>query len=176
MGRFVARLVLGAAAGAVATWAMGKVTTFLYERESDEAREREDAARGGKTAYGVAAEKAAALVGRELSDEERERMGANIHWGIGVGAGACYGALLAASPGHSIGKALSFGAGFFLLMDEVLTVALGLTPGPAAFPWETHARGLVGHLAYGVAADATMRAMEGQAARLGFWRGEPGEA
>ena len=48
-------LVKGAIAGAVATFVMGKVTTVMYQREDRSARRREDEARSGKTAYGVAA-------------------------------------------------------------------------------------------------------------------------
>jgi len=34
--------------------------------------------------------------------------------------------------------------------------AFGLTPGPNAFPLETHARGLVGHLVFAVTVDAVL--------------------
>jgi formylglycine-generating enzyme required for sulfatase activity len=44
-----------ALAGLAATWAMGRVTAFLYEREGERAHRRKDAARDGKTAYGIAA-------------------------------------------------------------------------------------------------------------------------
>jgi hypothetical protein len=37
---------------------------------------------------------------------------------------------------------------------------LRLTPGPAAFPWQTHARGLAGHLAFGVVADTPLDVAE----------------
>ncbi|MGH7446682.1 MAG: hypothetical protein ACREK1_12185 [Longimicrobiales bacterium] len=48
-------IALGAAAGLAATWVMGHVTSYMYEHEDSAAREREDAAREGRTAYGVAA-------------------------------------------------------------------------------------------------------------------------
>ena len=51
--------VKGAIAGAVATWLMGRITTYMYEHENKGVREAEDRARNGKTSYGVAAEKAA---------------------------------------------------------------------------------------------------------------------
>jgi hypothetical protein len=54
-GKLAADLVKGAVAGLFATWVMGYVTTYLYEAENQEARKREDEAREGKTAYGVAA-------------------------------------------------------------------------------------------------------------------------
>jgi len=153
-------LVDGAVAGAVATWAMDKVTTALYERESDQAREREDRARHGKTAYGVAAEKAAKVAGAELSDADREKYGSAIHWALGITAGALYGVLRPRLERAALARGLAFGAAFWLLMDETVTPAIGLAPGPAAFPWQTHARGLLGHLAFGAAADATLAAIQ----------------
>jgi hypothetical protein len=38
--------------------------------------------------------------------------------------------------------------------------ALRLTPGPKAFPWQTHARGIAGHLSFAAAADAALRVLE----------------
>ncbi len=55
-----ADLIDGAIAGAIATWLMDYVTTAMYERENKAIRKREDDARHGDTAYGVAAGKAAA--------------------------------------------------------------------------------------------------------------------
>jgi hypothetical protein len=39
-------------------------------------------------------------------------------------------------------------------------VALGLTPDPQEFSWQTHARGLAGHLVFGIAADAMLRVLD----------------
>lgn len=150
----------GALAGALATWVMGYATGYLYEHEAEEAREAEDEARGGRTAYGVAAEKAAGAVGRELGEDERARYGSALHWALGAGAGAVYGALRGRLPGAEAGNGLLFGAGFWAVVDEAGNTALGLTPGPGAFPWQTHARGLAGHLVFGLAADTALRAMD----------------
>ena len=62
----VADLIDGAIAGAIATWVMGKATSYLYEHENKAARTRENDVRGGQTAYGVAAEKGARLAGTQL--------------------------------------------------------------------------------------------------------------
>lgn len=157
-------LVDGAIAGAVATWAMGKVTTYLYEHEDQQAREREDAARDGKTSYGVAAEKAAQALGRTLTEEERQRYGSALHWVLGIVAGAAYGALRRRLPAAHRAHGGVFGTAFFLTMDEIVTPALGLTPGPAAFPWQAHARGAAGHLAFGTVADVTLHLLQGSSA------------
>lgn len=156
----LADLIDGAIAGAVATWVMGKATTYLYEHEDKTAREREDSARQGKTAYGVAAEKAARPAGAELSDDERKRYGSAVHWALGVGAGALYGALRPRMESAALARGLAFGATFWLLMDEGAVYALGLTPGPTEFPWQTHARGLAGHLTFGAVADATLSVVQ----------------
>lgn len=156
----VADVIDGAIAGAVATWMMGKTTTVLYERENEAARQREDQARHGKTAYGIAAEKGAALIGKQLTDDQRKRYGERIHWALGIGAGAVYGALRPRSPVLSAAGGLLFGTAFFLLMDEGANTALRLTPPPNAFPWQAHARGLAGHLVFGGVANATLAALE----------------
>ncbi len=156
----VADIIDGAIAGAVATWVMGRATTAMYERENAAASHREDEARDGETAYGVAAEKVASLVGQELSDEQRKQYAQGIHWSLGVGAGAAYGALRPRSDVASAAGGLFFGAAFWLLMDETVTPALGLTPGPAAFPWQTHARGLAGHLLFGRVANTTLAVIQ----------------
>jgi hypothetical protein len=153
-------LVKGALAGAAATWVMGQATTYLYEHESKGARKAEDEARGNKTAYGVAAEKAAGGVGVKLSEEQRQQAGMAIHWALGAGAGAVYGVLRNRVPGADGGAGLLFGTAFWLAIDEGANYALRLTPGPTAFPWQTHARGLAGHLVFGVAAHAALEAVD----------------
>ena len=151
--------IAGMIAGALATWLMDKVTTALYEREDREARRREDQARGGKTAYGVAAEKIARLANKQLSDDERSRYGNDIHWTLGLMAGALYGVLRPRVSAARVGHGIVFGSAFFLVMDELVTPALGLTPGPLAFPWQTHARGLAGHLIFGTVVDTALGAV-----------------
>jgi hypothetical protein len=153
-------LVKGAIAGAVATWVMGKVTTYLYDREDQTARHTEDEARGGKTAYEAAAEKSAALFGRSLDERQRERFGLAIHWALGIGTGAVY--ALLRRRFDRVGKlgGTGFGTAFWALVDEGLVSRLGLTPSPRRFPWQTHARGLAGHLTFGTVTDATLRALE----------------
>jgi hypothetical protein len=153
-------LVKGAVAGAVATFVMGRITTLLYDREDRRARKREDAARRGGTAYGAAAEQGAELVGRSLTRAEQEQAGSAIHWALGIGAGAAYAVLRRrlAFLGTTAGTA--FGTAFWAFVDEGVVPALGLTPGPLAFPWQTHARGLVGHLTFGTVTDGTLRVLD----------------
>jgi uncharacterized membrane protein YagU involved in acid resistance len=122
---------------------MDQATTLAYKREPKAAREREENARGDKTAYVIAAEKLGAPV------KQQEAIGNAIHWSLGVGAGAIYGALRNRSRRLGLGSGLAYGVAFWLVMDETATALLGLTPPPQRFPWQTHTRGLAGHLILG---------------------------
>jgi hypothetical protein len=155
-----AAVIKGAIAGAVATWLMGRITSYMYERENKNAREAEDKARKGKTSYGAAAEKMAGLTGRSLDDQQRERVGSAIHWAIGIGTGAVYAVLRRRFAGVGKLGGAAFGTAFWGVVDEGLVSGLGLTPGPAAFPWQAHARGLAGHLTFGTVTDATLRVLD----------------
>lgn len=153
-------LLKGATAGALATWIMDRVTTYMYEHENHTARRIEDRVRHGRSAYETAAEKAARWLGRELTEEERRRIGLAIHWALGIAAGALYGAFGRRVPALRRAGGGAFGTTFWAAVDEGLVSLLGLTPPPRRFPWETHARGLAGHVAYGVVADRTLRVLD----------------
>jgi hypothetical protein len=153
-------LLKGAIAGAVATWVMGKVTSYMYEREDRVARQEEDEARGGLTAYEAAAERAAGAAGTTLHPTQRQELGSAIHWALGIGAGATYAVLRRRVQVFGAGAGTAFGTAFWAFLDEGLVPALGLTPGPAAFPWQAHARGFVGHLTFGTVTDGTLRLLD----------------
>jgi hypothetical protein len=153
-------LLKGAVAGAVATYVMGKVTGYLYEHEDPGARREEDDARQGRTAYEVAAEKGAAATGTTLESRRRQEIGSAIHWALGIGAGAAYALFRRRVQVLGSAAGTAFGTAFWAFLDEGLVPALGLTPGPRAFPWQAHARGFVGHLTFGTVADGTLRLLD----------------
>lgn len=159
-GSVAPAIVKGAVAGAAATWVMTQATTWMYELEGDEAKQRENEARGDRTAYEVAAEKVAGMVGTELSPEQRSQAGLAIHWATGIGAGIVYALVRHRAPGRAAVKGLAFGRGFYLLFDELMNPLLGLTPGPRAFPWQAHARGLGGHVVFGAATEAVLAGLD----------------
>lgn len=155
-----ADLIKGVVAGAAATWVMERVTTYMYEHENRDARRLEDEVRHGKHAFAVAAEKTSKLTGVHLSKEQQEKVGMAYHWGLGLGAGALYAAVRRRVDWVDRGQGLAFGLMFFLLVDEAMNTALGLTPPPQAYPWQAHARGLAGHLVCGVVADTALDALD----------------
>lgn len=159
----VADVAKGLVAGAVGGLAKYAVTSYLYAHENAAAREREDAARGNEHAYETAARKGAAFAGRELSDAQKARAGSVLHWGLNLAPVTAYALLRKRYPQVARGHGLAFGLPLtWLAMDEGLNPALGLTPGPTAFPWQTHARGLAGHTTLWLTAETALRVMDGR--------------
>jgi hypothetical protein len=153
-------ICMGAIAGVAATWVMTRVTTWLYAHESEQTKQRENEARGDRTAYETAAERMAAAAGAQLDTPTRRTLGNAIHWSTGIGLAILYTGLRRRMPAVTAAKGLLYGSGVFLVMDEFLNAALGLTPGPRAFPWQAHARGLGGHLAYGLATELMLEQLD----------------
>lgn len=108
----------------------------------------------------VIAERLTKRVGVTLSDEERQRAGTALQWAVGAGAGVLYGVLRPRYASVRADRGLAYGAAFSLVVDEGLVPLLGFAPGPAAFPWPTHARGFLGHLAFGAVAEAALARLD----------------
>ncbi len=150
----------GFVAGLAGTQALDAVSTWLYDAESPLDRFRENNARGYLHAYERAVERIAARFGKRLSRREKQAWGWRFHKAFGLGGGVLYVALRRRFPAIARGNGLAFGAAFFLLVDELLMPATGLTPGPRAFAAKVHARGAVSHIAWGVAAETALRLTE----------------
>jgi hypothetical protein len=133
-------LLKGAVAGAVATFVMGKVTGYMYQHEDPDTRRRQDEARAGRTSSEAAVETA--------------------HWMLGIGAGAAYAVVRRRLPFFGSAGGAALGTAFWAVLDEGIVPVLGLTPGPRGFPWQAHARGLVGQLTFGTVTDGTLRLLD----------------
>jgi putative membrane protein len=70
-----------------------------------------------------------------------------------------YGALAEVTPQVTAAGGLPFGAGFWLLADEISVPLLGLSKGPTEYPVSTHVYALASHLVYGVTAELGRRAV-----------------
>lgn len=143
------RVLLGAGAGYVASKLMDRVTTAYQKRQSEGSKQREKELLE-VPAYVKAAEKLAEVGGTQIDQRRAEEVGEGLHRGLGV-AGGLVAELVVARGANPIGAGILTALGMWLFIDEGGNAVLGLTPPPTAYPWETHARGLVGHLAYGSA-------------------------
>ena len=154
--RITTDLTLGAVAGTLATFALSGVSQLLYANEWRTVRWRENWARGGKQATRVAAERLTQAAGLRPSEGQLAATEGAIHFGIGAGSGAAYGAIRPHVPAPAVARGIGFGVALWAIADEGLNPALGLTPGPTAFPWQAHARGLASHVAFGLATEALL--------------------
>ncbi len=152
-------IVYGICGGLVGTYAMDKVTTFLYNRESEEAK-KEEARLMKEPAYNLLARKIAARKNIRLSPYEARKAGSAIHWLYGLLWGALYGAAQNRVSALSKAGGIPFGVMVFLIGDEAMNTVLGLAPPPQQFPLAVHLRGLAGHVVYSVTATAVQRGLK----------------
>ncbi len=151
-------VLLGAVAGAAAVWVMDRVDWFNYRHVDPEARRRTQQVRpGGEDPTHVMASMAEKAVGAELSPAQHHAAGMAIHYAIGIGAGALYGAVRDRVPGVGTARGALYGLGISLTQDEIGNAVLGTGADPRQYPWQAHARGLVAHLIYGVVTDTVLR-------------------
>jgi hypothetical protein len=146
-------LLVGGAAGYLAGQVMDQATTWYYDRQSDASKERENQLlpQGAPMA---AARKLAGLVGAEPTDEQAGQLATALHQCLGQGYGVA-GAALTRGGTPPLAAGVAVGVGGFLLFDE-LANSLFFTPPPQAYPAESHLRGVVGHLTFGVVTGALL--------------------
>lgn len=140
-------------AGYGAAKVMGKATTFMYEQQTEEAKQQEKDESYG-VAYTVAAKKTAALAGKELSQQQASKAGMGLHYGLAIGWVPVYMVLRRHHGMTPFGAGTATGLSLALVVDEVANPLLGFTPPPQKYPLVTHLRGFAGHLVYGLATAA----------------------
>lgn len=140
-----AHLWRGALAGYAASRTMDVATAAFYRRQDDASRAREDEIAPGGTLVQLGKQLGTAA-GRDLDDEAAGRVGVAVHRTLGVTYGVLAAALVRRGlPPLVAGPAV--GAAAFLLVDEGTAL-----PTLTAYPLVSHARGVVGHATFGLAA------------------------
>lgn len=110
----------------------------------------------------VAADKLAiAAAGVAVPDKAKPAAGNAVHYGFGAALGAAYGLAAEWSPAVTAGAGTGFGAAAAGLFDEIAVPALRLSPPPAETPAGLHLYGVISHLVYGVALEASRRLLRG---------------
>lgn len=156
-----ANALKGAVAGAIGVWVMDRIDWFMYNREDSDTRRQTIAARPrGLDPAHVAVNRIAEKMGTRLSPEQPHPAGVAMHYSLGVGPGALYGALRNRFPALGSGRGSVYGLGLFLMQDEALNAVSGLSGPPRKYPWQAHARGLIAHVVYGMVVDAVLRAAD----------------
>ena len=166
-------MVAGLAAGLVASWTMNQFQaawTRIAEgdekshgaqsmKPSDGSKGEQDSSDDENATVKAAEAISENVFGHELQQSEKESAGAAVHYAFGTLSGGLYGALAEVTPQVTTVAGLPFGAGFWLLADEVSVPLLGLAKGPTAYPVSTHVYSLASHLVYGMTAELSRRAL-----------------
>jgi hypothetical protein len=150
-------LVAGAFAGGIATWVMDLVTTgFMASQSKADAAAEKAGQANGRSSVDNLLTLIEERTGVHVDDDLRPTVLQALHYALGIGPGAVYGALRGRVPMIGAARGLAFGALVFAANDEYLNAALGLAGPPDAYPVSTHLRGLVGHLALGATLDTLL--------------------
>jgi uncharacterized membrane protein YagU involved in acid resistance len=101
-------------------------------------------------------------IGRSIFHRELDEGGAQaaseaLHYGYGTLMGGVYGLLAELFPPTTAAAGVPYATTLFLLGDEVMVPALGLSKAPTHYPLSTHVKALGAHLAYGVTLDLLRR-------------------
>lgn len=100
------------------------------------------------------------MTGHPPAKETKDTLSSGIHWSYGVLQGGVYGALRGNADAPDWEGGIAFGAGLWLLGDEVVVPILGLQDGPTAYAPETHLNRALIHLVYGVTTAVTTHVLK----------------
>jgi len=87
--------------------------------------------------------------------------GAMVHYAVGAAAGALYGTTAYCIPSIGILRGVPFGIAIWLLGNEMIMPALGLTEKLSKYSLLMQANALGEHLAYGFTTDLLYRGLTG---------------
>jgi putative membrane protein len=88
--------------------------------------------------------------GTGIKPHQRHLAGVAVHYGFGAMVGGAYGLSAERYPFMAIASGLPFGAGVWLLAEEVALPATRLSDMPGKYPLRDHLNALASHLVYGM--------------------------
>jgi hypothetical protein len=179
-GSIVKGVAAGVAGGLVASVVMNQFQSALSKLMSNEERSHgAQSQQQGSPDHGIgkalqergsdepddnAAVRAGNAIGEFVFDEkltksEKETAGTVAHYAMGAASGAIYGAFTELAPEVSIGEGVPFGAAVWLIADEGIVPAIGLSKSAKNYPLSTHAYALASHLVYGLTTELVRKAV-----------------
>ncbi len=179
-GNVLKGLAAGVVAGLAAAWTMNRFQAALSRfMEGEERSHGAQSLQQGSPQHGIAGELqsrgkdseqddaparlanaiAVAALDHELTEREKEAAGTAFHYAMGATSGALYGAVAEIIPGVKAGAGLPFGAAVWVIADEGIVPALGLSKPATEYPISIHAYAFTSHLIFGLTTEVVRRAM-----------------
>ena len=165
--------IAGAAGGLAGSWTMVRFNHLLGGSEEDGGSHphRRDEASPNDTDSSLPDEPASSqvasialepVVGRPLTEREKELTGPIFHYAFGAAVGAIYGATAEMQPQAAKAAGLPFGAAVWIVADEIGMPASGLARRPDTYPPSRHVSSFASHLVFGLTVEAIRRAFRGK--------------
>jgi len=102
---------------------------------------------------------AVGISGQELTERQKDVAGTAFHYAMGITSGALYGVAVEIVPMVKVGAGVPFGAAVWLIADEGIVPAVGLSKSPGEYPPSIHAYALASHLVFGLTTELVRRAV-----------------
>jgi hypothetical protein len=99
------------------------------------------------------------LAGHPLSEAEKDLGGTIFHYLFGATTGMAYGIARELVPASKIGWGIPFGAAVWLIADETVVPALGLSKHARKYSASINAYALAAHLVYGLATEVVLKTL-----------------
>ena len=97
------------------------------------------------------------IFNHRMSKQEKEASGEVAHYAMGAASGAIYGVAAEFAPEATTGLGLPFGAAVWLVADEAIVPALGLSKSAKEYPLSIHVYAFTSHLVYGLTTEIVRR-------------------
>ncbi len=147
--------VAGLVGGLVAYFVMSEFQSLLSKVAEEEKRskKKQEEPANVKAAEGISK----AVFDHRLKKSEKEPAGEAMHYAMGATSGLIYGIASEIAPMTTVGLGLPFGTAVWLVADDIVVPALGLSKPATKYPLSTNAYALSSHLVYGLTTDLVRR-------------------
>ncbi len=156
--------VAGIIGGLVGSFVMSEFQALVTKIAEDKEKPKKKKTKKEKEDDEPATAKAATAISEgvfdhKLTEGEKKIADPAVHYAMGAASGMMYGVAAEIEPRATVGSGLPFGAAVWLIADDVVVPALGLSKPVTEFPLTTHLFGLSSHLVYGLTTDLVRRSI-----------------
>lgn len=151
--------VAGLIGGLVASFVMSEFQSLVTKLSEAGEKEKSKKKKEEPATVKAAKEISEGVFDHKLTKREKEPAGEAMHYAMGATSDLIYGLASEIAPITTVGAGLPFGAAVWLIADDVVVPALGLSKSPTEYSFSTHSYALSSHLVYGLTTDLVRRAV-----------------
>lgn len=159
VGDVVKGAVAGLVGGLVASLVMSEFQALVSRLAEAGEKQKPEKKKEEPATVKAAKEISEGLFDHRLTKSEKDKAGEAVHYAMGAGSGLIYGVAAEIEPLTTVGAGLPFGTAVWIVADDLVVPALGLSKPITEFPFSTHAYGLSSHWVYGFTTEVTRRAV-----------------